>query len=120
MTVSINRIGKDENKDQTLNNKIICIKGAISPFGGPGITFFNKNLCILYLLTTFAPRYAKNDETYKAHEEAFHTMGRLSTALYNKIFKKAFPHRKAFLFGLCVMKTSKDFIVKHKQAINKP
>lgn len=68
-------------------------------------SFFNKNLCILYLLTTFAPRYANNDEIYKAHEEAIHTMGRLSTALYNKIFKKAFPHRKAFLLGLCVMKS---------------
>ena len=63
--------------------------------------FFNKNLWILYLLTTFAARYAKNDETYKAHEEAFHTLGRLSTALYKKIFKKAFPHRKAVLFVAC-------------------
>ncbi len=62
--------------------------------------FLNKNLWILELGTTFVARYAKNDETYKAHEEAFQTLGRLSTALYNRIFKTAFPTRKAVLFGI--------------------
>jgi hypothetical protein len=59
---------------------------------------FNKNLWILYLLTTFAARYAKINETYKAHEEAFQTLGRLSTALYNRIFKTAFPPGRPFCF----------------------
>jgi hypothetical protein len=54
----------------------------------------------------FWPRYANNNETYKANQEAVPTAGRGLIVLYDKIMR-AFPDREGFFF-----RTNRRFVVR--------